>query len=62
MGRKPQYFAVKVGRKPGVYTDWLECKAQILGVEAAKWKRFATYTEADMYCSDGFVKSEISGY
>ena len=61
MGRKTQYFGVKVGRKPGVYTDWLECKAQILGVEAARWKRFATYEEANIYCLSGPVKSETSG-
>jgi ribonuclease HI len=61
MGRKTQYFGVKVGRKPGVYTEWSECKAQILGVEAAKWRRFTTYEEANVYCSTDPLKIEKEG-
>ena len=61
MGRKNQYFGVKVGRKPGVYTDWSECKTQIIGVESAKWKRFSTYEEANVYCCTDTIKIEGQG-
>ena len=61
MGRKIQFFGVKVGRKPGVYTEWSECKAQILGVQTAKWKRFTSFEEANVYCSADSVKIENTG-
>ena len=28
MGKK-KFYAVKVGRKPGIYQSWDECKAQV---------------------------------
>jgi len=51
MVRKSQFFGVKIGLKPGVYTEWADCKAQIMGVKDARWKRFDTAEEAKLYCS-----------
>jgi hypothetical protein len=30
----PKFYAVKVGRKPGIYHSWDDCKAQTDGVKA----------------------------
>lgn len=35
------FFAQYIGWAPGIYTDWLECKAQVDGFPNAKYKGFA---------------------
>ena len=40
-GRKA-YYAVAVGRNPGVYPTWSECEAQVKGYSGAKHKMFKT--------------------
>ena len=46
---KKKFYAVKVGKTPGIYTDWLECKAQVDGFPNAKYKGFATEAEANAF-------------
>lgn len=41
-----KYYAVKNGRKPGIYNTWEECEAQVKGYPGAKFKKFNTETEA----------------
>jgi len=38
----PKYYAVAVGRVPGVYSTWEECKAQTFGYSCAIFKSFST--------------------
>ena len=45
-----------MGITPGVYESWEECKAQILGVTNARWKRFGTCEEAMQYCFESSLK------
>lgn len=40
------YYAVKEGRKTGVYTDWNECKKQVNGYKGAIYKKFKKESEA----------------
>jgi len=42
----PKYYAVAVGRVPGVYSTWEECKAQTFGYSCAIFKSFSTSREA----------------
>ncbi|KAI2503138.1 Reverse transcriptase-like [Fragilaria crotonensis] len=44
--KKNQFYAVAVGRIPGIYTSWDDCKKQTEGFKAAKFKSFATNGEA----------------
>lgn len=37
---KTRYYAVRRGRKPGIYTSWEEVKEQVLGFEGAQHKSF----------------------
>lgn len=40
------YYAVRKGRKPGVYSSWAECKAQVDHFPGPIYKKFATEEEA----------------
>jgi ribonuclease HI len=41
-----KFYAVAVGREPGVYTDWDEASVAIKGWKAPRYKRFGTREEA----------------
>lgn len=41
-----KFYAVAVGRVPGVYTDWDEASLAITGWKGPKYKKFATRDEA----------------
>ncbi|KAI0472315.1 hypothetical protein F4859DRAFT_100595 [Xylaria cf. heliscus] len=41
-----KFYAVAVGRQPGVYTDWDVASVAIKGWKAPKYKKFATREEA----------------
>ncbi len=40
------YYAVKVGKTPGIYSTWAECEAQVKGYSGAIYKKFSTEEEA----------------
>ena len=44
-----RYYAVKVGRIPGIYQTWDEAKAQVNGYSGAVYKSFATLQEAEEF-------------
>jgi len=56
---KNKYYVVWVGAKPGIYSSWPSCQAQIKGYPAAKYKGFATLAEAQKAFS-GNAKEYIS--
>lgn len=41
-----KFYAVAVGREPGIYTDWDEASVAIKGWKAPKYKKFGTRDEA----------------
>lgn len=44
-------YAVKVGRKIGIYHTWMECAAQIDGYAGAEYRAFTNMAEAKKYIS-----------
>lgn len=50
-----KYYAVKVGKTPGVYTTWDVCKEMVHGYPGAVYKSFQTLEEAKQ-----FVGKEVS--
>ncbi|GAA6016648.1 hypothetical protein JCM11491_006031 [Sporobolomyces phaffii] len=46
---KPGFYAVKVGRVPGVYKTWDECRAQVDGFQGGRHKKFPTLVEAQAF-------------
>lgn len=58
-----KFYAVKVGRTPGIYNSWDDCKAQIDGFSSAVYKSFKTAAEAAdfMGWGTGTVDCHIDG-
>ena len=48
-----KYYAVKIGKTPGVYETWAECQNQINGFSGAVYKGFATKEEAIAFVGKG---------
>lgn len=44
-----KYYAVRVGRVPGVYDTWPECQEQVNGYSSAVYKGFKTRKEAENF-------------
>ena len=49
MAKKSKFYAVKKGRKNGVYRTWDECKSQTHGYKGAIFKSFPTMEEAQVF-------------
>lgn len=48
----PKWYAVRSGRKPGVYATWSECEVQTKGFSGAVFKSFPTKIEAEQFVGD----------
>ncbi|KAJ4362092.1 hypothetical protein N0V95_001548 [Ascochyta clinopodiicola] len=44
----PTFYAVRVGRTPGVYYSWRDCEAQTKGTKA-EYRKFDTLTDAEAF-------------
>lgn len=44
-----KYYAVRAGRKTGIFETWEECRAQTTGFKGASFKSFLTRSEAEAY-------------
>ena len=51
-----KFYAVKNGRKTGIYMNWEQCKEQVSGFPNAIYKSFSTKEEAENFLSDNFNK------
>lgn len=50
---EPKFYAVQVGRNPGVYTDWPSASAQLVGVKRPKHRKFSNRAEAEAFVAEG---------
>ena len=50
---KNNYYAVRVGKTPGIYKTWEECKAQVIGYKGAIYKGFAEKQDAEDFLRGG---------
>ena len=46
---RKSYYAVKVGRRTGIFKTWTECEAQVKGFSGALYKGFENYDDALAY-------------
>ena len=46
-----KYYAVRTGRKTGVFMTWAECQKQVTGFSGAEFKSFSTMEEAQAFAS-----------
>ena len=50
---KKKFYAVKQGRKTGMFLTWDDCKKQVMGYPGAIYKSFGTEAEAKEYLGIG---------
>jgi ribonuclease HI len=53
--QRKHYYAVRIGREPGIYRTWEECKVQVDGYAKAQYKGFGSLEEAEAYL--GYAKT-----
>ena len=44
-----KYYAVRRGKKPGIYSTWADCKAQVDGFAGARYKSFPDKAQAQAF-------------
>ena len=44
---KKKWYAVYIGRRPGVYDEWSECHAQVKSFRGSNYKGFQSKSEAE---------------
>lgn len=49
------YYAVRVGRNPGIYTDWKDCKKEVIGMKGAVYRKFDNEEDAK-----AFINTELN--
>ena len=59
--KKAAYYVVWNGKVPGIYTEWEACAAQVQGVTGAKYKGFASRSEAEQAFREGPEKYIVKG-
>lgn len=52
-----KYYAVRIGRKSGIYMTWNECKKQVHRFPNARYKSFKTKKEAKRFLNDHDTES-----
>lgn len=58
---KNKFYAVKIGRNPGIYTNWSDAEQQVKGFTGADFKGCATHEDAVNYLKGNSNSSIISG-
>lgn len=58
--KKNKYYAVKNGRKAGIYNSLSECEAQVKGFSGAKFKSFFGMREAEEYLNSEEIDNIIT--
>ncbi|WP_075620396.1 viroplasmin family protein [Paenisporosarcina indica] len=56
-----KFYAVKSGRKAGIFTTWAECEQQVKGFSGARYKSFATKGEAEEFLKGNESSSKTIG-
>lgn len=44
-----KYYAVRIGKTPGIYLTWEDCKSMVDGYPGAKYKSFSSVAEAESF-------------
>jgi ribonuclease HI len=49
---QPKFYAVRIGKEPGIYHTWNECLDQVRGFPKAMFKSFATLSDAQKFVNN----------
>ena len=56
-----KYYAVRVGKTPGIYMNWDDCKSMVDGYPGAKYKSFTSLADAEAFIEGvAPVQSQLS--
>lgn len=58
---KKYFYSIKVGRNPGIYTNWEEAKAQVIGFSAAVYKKFEKLEDAKVFLGIESTENLLEG-
>lgn len=56
-----KFYAVKKGRKTGIFLTWSECEEQVKGFKGAIHKAFSTKQEAQLFLEDQPIQNDVNG-
>ena len=56
MAKSAKFYVVWRGHLPGIYDNWLQCKAQIDGFQGAQYKAFPNKAQAELAFKDNYWK------
>ncbi|KAJ4370764.1 hypothetical protein N0V83_005286 [Neocucurbitaria cava] len=55
-----KYYAVAVGRTPGLYSHWDDAREQVMGFKGSRWEKFMDRSDAIQFMREyGFADAEI---
>eukprot|EP00794_Sanderia_malayensis_P001693 gene1693-1884_t len=52
------FYAVKTGKKPGIYSTWSDCEEQVKGFKNSSFKKFDKKELAELYLNEVVGPSE----
>lgn len=55
-----KYYAVKKGKKTGIFRTWDECKSVVNGYPGAQYKSFLSLEEANAYMNEGQATAQTT--
>ena len=56
-----KYYVVKVGKTPGIYFSWADCKKMVDGYQGAVYKGFDVLADAQSFLEGAAAMGEASG-
>lgn len=56
---QPKFYAVRIGKEPGIYHSWSECLDQVRGFPKAMFKSFATLCDAQKFVNNEETPSGV---
>lgn len=54
--KKQKYYVVWRGRRPGIYSSWEDCQAQVFGFDGARFKSFDRLADAESAFQQPFTQ------
>lgn len=55
-----KYYAVKIGKTPGIYYNWEDCRKMVEGFPGAKYKSFSTLEDANAFMDENGKKDALT--